>query len=235
MRTVFIVVIVVAVCAVALWLFYLHGAPVWKPVYVKFFGGKSVEDVISAIETDVIKRKPQLACLNDIQEYVLIAYKKEQRIDLYVKRESWEKMDSWNFSAFSGEIGPKLKEGDRQIPEGIYPLTGLNPNSSYHLSIKIGYPNSFDREMAENEDRTDIGCNIFIHGKAVTIGCIPLGDKGIEELFYFVYNVGLSRGKVIISPVEWDSFHGELKKDKQWVNRLYKEIQSAIAIVKKAD
>ncbi len=231
MRSFTIICIVVAVIAGALWVFYVYGAPAWKPVYVKYFGGKTVEDVINDIESTVLERKPHLASLNNIQEYTLIAYKKERRLDLYVKKESWEKMDSWKFTAFSGDIGPKLKEGDRQIPEGIYPLIGLNPNSSYHLSIKIGYPNSFDKKMAVNDGRTDLGGNIFIHGKTVTIGCIPIGDKGIEELFYFVYKTGVSRGNIIISPVEWDSFHEELSNDRQWVDKLYKDIKLEIAII----
>ncbi|WDE99306.1 hypothetical protein PQO03_15830 [Lentisphaera profundi] len=66
--------------------------------------------------------------------------------------------------------------------------------------MEINYPNSFDEDQAQIDGRTDLGNNIFIHGKDVTIGCIPIGDANIEKLFYLTYLVGISRCKVIISP-----------------------------------
>jgi murein L,D-transpeptidase YafK len=81
----------------------------------------------------------------------------------------------------SGKAGPKLREGDGQVPEGIYRIDGLNPNSSYHLSLKLNYPNDFDLEQARTEGRTELGGDIFIHGKAVSIGKTRAGRVGIRS------------------------------------------------------
>ena len=65
-------------------------------------------------------------------------------------------IESYPFTGFSGTIGPKLKNGDKQIPEGIYSVEYLNPNSKFYLSIKINYPNDFDREKASLDGRVDM-------------------------------------------------------------------------------
>ena len=90
-------------------------------------------------------------------------------------------MRTFPFQGFSGTLGPKLREGDGQIPEGLYRIEYLNPNSSYHLSLKIDYPNAFDREKGRSDGRERLGYDIFIHGKSVTVGCIPIGDEAIGQ------------------------------------------------------
>ena len=87
------------------------------------------------------------------------------------------------FKGYSGILSPKLKSYDGQIPEGIYKPIFLNSRSNYHLSIQINYPNNFDKEKGKLDKRVELGDNIFIHGRNATIGCIPLGDHHIEELF----------------------------------------------------
>jgi murein L,D-transpeptidase YafK len=82
--------------------------------------------------------------------------------------------------AASGKAGPKRREGDRQVPEGFYQIDRFNPESSYHLSLGLDYPNESDRVRS---DKQRPGSDIFIHGKDVTIGCLPLGDEMIEELY----------------------------------------------------
>jgi len=84
------------------------------------------------------------------------------------------------FTSFSGDLGPKRQQGDLQIPEGFYHINNFNPWSSYHLSLQINYPNKSDRILKKGEDP---GGLIFIHGSEVTIGCIPIGDRAIEELY----------------------------------------------------
>lgn len=81
--------------------------------------------------------------------------------------------------AFSGKLGPKLKEGDKQAPEGFYASTrsSLNPRSRYHRSFNIGYPNAYDKAHART------GSWIMIHGGNVSIGCFALGNAPIEELY----------------------------------------------------
>lgn len=130
-------------------------------------------------------------------------------------------------TAASGKSGPKLREGDRQVPEGVYKLVGLNPNSSYHLSMKLNYPNEFDRYWANKEGRTNPGSDIFIHGKAVSIGCIAVGDDAIEELFYIVHKVGIEKVKVVISPRDprKNALAGN-SDSPEWTEELYKNIES---------
>ncbi|MCI9265230.1 L,D-transpeptidase family protein [Akkermansia muciniphila] len=85
-------------------------------------------------------------------------------------------------AAWSGKLGPKEKEGDRQTPEGFYEVepSGLNPRSNYHLSFNIGYPNAYDRSL----NRT--GSFIMVHGRDVSIGCLAMTDSGIEEIYTMV-------------------------------------------------
>ena len=105
--------------------------------------------------------------------------------------------------AASGTPGPKLREGDRQVPEGIYPIELLNPNSLYHLSLRIGYPNAIDREHAKKEGRTKLGGDIMIHGGAVSVGCLAIGDEAAEDLFVLAADCGITNITVILTPVDF--------------------------------
>jgi murein L,D-transpeptidase YafK len=82
--------------------------------------------------------------------------------------------------ANSGELGPKRRQGDYQVPEGFYRVSVFNPQSSYHLSLGVSYPNAADRFYSRGHDP---GSAIMIHGNCVTIGCIPLQDVPIEDLY----------------------------------------------------
>jgi len=89
---------------------------------------------------------------------------------------------TWNICTYSGELGPKLKQGDGQSPEGFYFVkpSQMNPYSSYHLSFNLGYPNAYDRA----HDRT--GDFLMVHGDCVSIGCYAMTDAGIEEIYTLV-------------------------------------------------
>ena len=82
--------------------------------------------------------------------------------------------------AASGVLGPKARVGDYQVPEGFYTIDRFNPNSSYHLSLGVSYPNAVDKARAVGHSP---GGDIFIHGDCVTIGCLPLEDDPIEALY----------------------------------------------------
>ena len=107
---------------------------------------------------------------------------------------------SYPFTGFSGGLGPKLRKGDGQIPEGVYAIEYLNPNSQFHLSVKLDYPNVFDKTKGRADGRDRLGFDIFIHGGSATIGCIPIGDAGIEEVFLMVSEVGINNVTAIVSP-----------------------------------
>ncbi len=102
-------------------------------------------------------------------------------LEAFVQSESikFEFFKKWAICTYSGDLGPKLKEGDGQSPEGFYFVksTSLNPNSSYHLSFNIGFPNRYDRA----HNRT--GSFLMVHGDCVSIGCYAMTDEGIEEIY----------------------------------------------------
>lgn len=116
-------------------------------------------------------------------EVFIRAFKKEEVLELYarsVENEPFILLKSYDFCASSGVLGPKRKEGDRQIPEGFYHVDRFNPNSKFHLSLGLNYPNQSDRIKGDAEQP---GSDIFIHGDCVTVGCIPLGDPTIERVY----------------------------------------------------
>ncbi|MGL3607381.1 L,D-transpeptidase family protein [Rhizobium sp. G187] len=93
----------------------------------------------------------------------------------------FDKVVEYDICAWSGRLGPKIKEGDRQAPEGFYPLTPyhLNPNSKYFLAINTGFPNQFDRANGRN------GTNLMIHGACSSSGCYSMTDAQILEIYAF--------------------------------------------------
>jgi len=112
----------------------------------------------------------------------LRAYKKERILEVFVQNREDGKFRlfrSYPVAAASGTLGPKRREGDKQVPEGFYivPPSAMNPESQYHLSFNIGYPNTFD----VHHGRT--GSFIMIHGGRASIGCLAMTDPGIEEIF----------------------------------------------------
>ena len=89
--------------------------------------------------------------------------------------------------ALSGQVGPKRHEGDGQIPEGYYTISAMNPKSSYHLSLRVDYPNASDR--LRNRVVTPgkrLGGDIMVHGNCVTIGCLPIENIPIEDVYLIV-------------------------------------------------
>ncbi|MES9937829.1 MAG: L,D-transpeptidase family protein [Sedimenticola sp.] len=135
----------------------------------------------------------------------LLALKDTRLLELWAqdRKGAWRHVRDYRIKGMSGGKGPKLREGDRQVPEGLYRITMLNPNSSYHLSMKLDYPNAFDRAQASFEGRTDLGGDIFIHGKTVSRGCIAVGDNAMEELFVMTALLGADKVSVLISPRDY--------------------------------
>jgi murein L,D-transpeptidase YafK len=117
-------------------------------------------------------------------EILLRAFKNEQILEIWGRQAGTQQtfclVHQYPFCTTSGGLGPKRRQGDRQIPEGFYHINHFNPASNFHLSLGISYPNASDRQLATGPDP---GGAIYIHGDCVTIGCIPLGDEGIIELY----------------------------------------------------
>lgn len=153
----------------------------------------------------------------------LVGLKAEQRLELWASNGArrWL-VRSYPVLKASGTSGPKLRQGDGQVPEGVYRIAGLNPNSRYHLSLQLDYPNAFDRRQAQREGRTGLGGDIFIHGKAVSIGCLAMGDAAIEELFVLVSRVGKDRVSVLLAPRDFRRAPAVADPAlPAWVNELY--------------
>jgi murein L,D-transpeptidase YafK len=113
----------------------------------------------------------------------LRAFKEEGALELWAKPRKGDArvlVRTFAICAKSGGLGPKVREGDGQVPEGFYTINRFNPNSRYHLSLGLDYPNAVDKARA-GEDPP--GGDIFIHGKCVTIGCLPLEDGPVEALY----------------------------------------------------
>ncbi|MCB0736180.1 MAG: L,D-transpeptidase family protein [Bacteroidetes bacterium] len=116
-------------------------------------------------------------------ELFVRALKAERKLETWVKNHDDEKFQlyrSFSFCSFSGDLGPKRKQGDLQIPEGLYKIEIFNPVSSFYLSLGTSYPNASDKKRKIG---TDPGGDIYLHGSCVTIGCIPIQDDGIKELY----------------------------------------------------
>jgi len=110
-------------------------------------------------------------------------FKKESLLEVWIRSETeYEHLKDYNICAYSGDLGPKLKEGDRQSPEGFYKVKKhqLNPNSKFHLSFNLGYPNKYDRA----HERT--GSFLMVHGNCVSDGCYAMTDAKIEEIYTLV-------------------------------------------------
>jgi murein L,D-transpeptidase YafK len=113
----------------------------------------------------------------------LRAFKQEETLELWVKSKENDKFQffkSYKFTKSSGTLGPKRKQGDYQIPEGFYYIERFNPLSNFYLSLGINYPNESDKLLG---DKKRPGKDIFIHGGAASVGCIPIGDDNIKELY----------------------------------------------------
>ena len=113
----------------------------------------------------------------------LRAFKKEQNLEVWIKekgKEEFALLHTYSFCSTSGTLGPKRKEGDLQIPEGIYHINHFNPISNFHLSLGVSYPNASDKILS---DKQHPGGSIYVHGNCVTIGCIPITDDKIKELY----------------------------------------------------
>jgi murein L,D-transpeptidase YafK len=114
---------------------------------------------------------------------LLIAYKDNDSVDIYAKTNkvgTYKKILSYEVCSRSGQLGPKRKQGDGQVPEGFYHIDRFNPTSSFYLSLGLNYPNLADKRKSK---ASNLGGDIFIHGSCVTIGCLPMTDNFIKEIY----------------------------------------------------
>ena len=117
------------------------------------------------------------------------SFKYDRQLEVWVKGKADEPFTLFKTYAVcmqSGKTGPKRSEGDFQVPEGFYYINEFNPNSKYHLSLGLNYPNASDKILS---DSVRPGSAIYIHGSCVSTGCIAISDIPIEELYIIASNV----------------------------------------------
>jgi murein L,D-transpeptidase YafK len=115
-------------------------------------------------------------------EMFIRVLKADKQLEVWLKgkdMKEYKLFKTYAICASSGELGPKRMQGDGQVPEGFYTIAAFNPYSSYHLSLGVSYPNASDKIIGKG----NLGGDIMIHGNCVTIGCMPLTDLYIKEVY----------------------------------------------------
>lgn len=142
-------------------------------------------EIIRKKNFSVLRTEMALKGLSMDSPMLVRAFKTEMKLELWVQSiytKQYELFKSYDVCSKSGTLGPKLKEGDLQTPEGFYNVTAkrLNPNSQYFLSFNIGYPNAYDRA----QKRT--GSLLMIHGACASKGCLAMTDESIGEIYLMI-------------------------------------------------
>lgn len=129
-----------------------------------------------------LKSELQKKGIKENFELFMRVFKEDKIVEVWLKssgEKEFKLFKTYAICASSGELGPKRKQGDGQVPEGFYTVAVFNPYSSYHLSMGINYPNASDKIIGTG----NLGGDIMIHGSCVTIGCMPLTDNYIKEVY----------------------------------------------------
>lgn len=160
------------------------------------------------------------------------AHKAERMLHVYLKLKEgeWRLIRSYAFCNFSGELGPKRREGDLQIPEGIYKVAVFNPQSKFYLSMGLDYPN--ERDMLLADPKTP-GSDIYIHGGCETVGCIPITDENMAEL-YLLAKSAAPDIEVVILPFEPSvqnkiKYYAEFPQWREFWAKLFEDVQGVRA------
>lgn len=160
----------------------------------------------------------------------LRSFKSNNEMELWARDNdtaAYTLVKTYKVCALSGILGPKRFEGDRQVPEGMYFIDDFNPKSDFYLSMLLNYPNYSDMVLG---DKRKPGGDIYIHGGCVTVGCLPLTDVFIQELYVLCLNAKMNGQNYIpvhIFPTRFNrvglnflgrSYKDDLEKQKFWVN-----------------
>ena len=147
---------------------------------------KNYPRVASAIKQkeDTLRQQFALAGLQwPVKQMYVRSFKYDSQLEVWVRSnnsEAFKLFKTYKVCAMAGSLGPKRMEGDYQVPEGFYYINEFNPKSSYHLSLGLNYPNASDKVLS---DISKPGGEIYIHGSCLTVGCIPIQNNQIEELY----------------------------------------------------
>ncbi len=148
--------------------------------------------------------------------YVRI-FKASDELEVWVDTAAgYQLLHTWDICTWSGTLGPKLRQGDGQAPEGFYAVgpSQLNPASRFHLSFNLGYPNAFDRAHGRTGDY------LMVHGNCVSVGCYAMGDAAIEEIYTLVAAAlanGQSQVPVHVFPFRMDAGWEHEHAESEWM------------------
>ena len=147
---------------------------------------------------DTLKKQFEAKGLVWPARYIYIpSFKYDSQLEVWVKNtqgEPYRLFKNYHVCMQSGTMGPKRFQGDFQVPEGLYHIDEFNPNSLYHLSMGLNYPNASDKILSDSESP---GGDIYIHGSCVSVGCIALSDEAVEEV-YTIANAAHANGMEFI-------------------------------------
>lgn len=201
-------------------LFYRANAQTAAPSFTFIEYQKSIPKITDMLnrKEDTLMKQFQSKGLKWPAKYVYIrSFKYDSQLEVWVKSEKkqlYKLFKTYKVCALAGTLGPKRMQGDYQVPEGFYHINEFNPNSSYHLSLGLNYPNMSDRMLS---DSLQPGGDIYIHGSCVTTGCIPITNQQVEELYILAAhakNQGQDFIPVHIFPIDFRNSKSEdyLKK-----------------------
>ncbi len=163
----------------------------------------------------------------------LVGLKKEKILQVYAAGADGHLkfIHSYPILAASGKQGPKLEEGDGQVPEGFYGIESLNPNSAYHLALRVNYPNKFDKEQGAKDGRKALGSDIMIHGSSASAGCLAMGDPASEELFILAADTGIDKINLILCPEDFrrNKNCAPPPDAPKWTGKLYSDLAAKLA------
>lgn len=153
-------------------------------------------------------------------ELIFLILKKERKLQVYCAypQHDFKLITEFAILGLSGNLGPKRREGDLQTPEGFYEITHYNPESNFHLSMKINYPNLADNILS---DANYPGTEIYIHGQEQSTGCFALGNESIEKLY--VLSI-LSKNYQEINPIPVYIFPCQFNKKQDFTNTQYTDL-----------
>jgi hypothetical protein len=167
------------------------------------------------------------------ERFALLGFKLERELHLLASGSGHglTYIRSYPILGMSGTLGPKLREGDGQVPEGVYTIVYLNPHSVAHLSLALSYPNDYDRARAAEDGRDTLGGDIMIHGGSMSTGCLAMGDEAAEDLFVLAAESGWEGTVVVLSPVDFrrDILPVDHRAQPAWVDDLYAQLRTALA------
>ncbi len=204
--------------------------------WTRIRGGYTIDERLEMHSGDVLARvAPQFGSAGVAyppRQVAMLAFKDSRLLELHARDSesaAWTKVASYPIIGMSGKSGPKLREGDRQVPEGVYRAESLNPNSMFHLSIRLNYPNAFDRAQGAADGRSNLGSDIMIHGSSSSIGCLAMGNEVAENLFVIAALAGKENVRIVVSPTDFRKGHAAPDMSgPPWVATLYEQIRVAL-------